>query len=111
MCLILFAYKVHPSYRLILAANRDEFYERSSLPADFWEDQQNMLAGRDLKEGGTWLGVTKEGKLAAVTNYRDPSAFKSNAPSRGKLVSRYLIGKQSAGGYLEEVSSQADKYN
>ncbi|HAR49344.1 hypothetical protein ER57_18225 [Smithella sp. SCADC] len=111
MCLILFAYKVHPSYRLILAANRDEFYERPSLPADFWEDQQNMLAGRDLKEGGTWLGVTKEGKLAAVTNYRDPSAFKSNAPSRGRLVSRYLIGKQSAGGYLEEVSSQADKYN
>jgi uncharacterized protein with NRDE domain len=111
MCLILFAYNVHPSYRLILAANRDEFYERPSLPADFWEDQQNVLAGRDLKEGGTWLGITKEGKFAAVTNYRDPSAFKSNAPSRGKLVSRYLIGKQSAGGYLEKVSSQADKYN
>jgi len=111
MCLILFAYKVHPSYRLILAANRDEFYERPSLPADFWEDQHNVLAGRDLKEGGTWLGITKEGKFAAVTNYRDPSAFKSNAPSRGKLVSRYLIGKQNAGGYLEDVSSQADKYN
>ena len=111
MCLILFAYNVHPSYRLILAANRDEFYERPSLPADFWEDQQNVLAGRDLKEGGTWLGINKEGKFAAVTNYRDPSAFKSNAPSRGKLVSRYLIGKQNAGGYLVDVSSQADKYN
>jgi len=111
MCLIVFAYNVHPSYRLILAANRDEFYERPSLPADFWKDQQNVLAGRDLKEGGTWLGITKKGKFAAVTNYRDPSAFKSNAPSRGKLVSRYLIGKQNAGGYLEDVSSQADKYN
>ncbi|PKN38768.1 MAG: hypothetical protein CVU62_00785 [Deltaproteobacteria bacterium HGW-Deltaproteobacteria-2] len=111
MCLILFAYKVHPSYRLILAANRDEFYERPSLPADFWEDQHNVLAGRDLKEGGTWLGITKEGKFAAITNYRDPSAFKSNAPSRGRLVSRYLIGKQNAAGYLEDVSSQADKYN
>jgi len=111
MCLILLAYHVHPSYRLILAANRDEFYERPSLPADFWEDQQNVLAGRDLKEGGAWLGITKEGKFAAVTNYRDPSAFKSNAPSRGKLVSHYLIGKQNAGGYLEDVSSQADKYN
>ena len=111
MCLIVFAYNVHPSYRLILAANRDEFYERPSLSADFWEDQKNVLAGRDLKESGTWLGITKEGKFAAVTNYRDPSAFKSNAPSRGKLVSRYLIGKQNAGGYLEDVSSQADKYN
>lgn len=111
MCLIVFAYNVHPSYRLILAANRDEFYERPSLPADFWEDQQNVLAGRDLKEGGTWLGITKDGKFAAVTNYRDPSALKSNAPSRGRLVSRYLIGKQNAGGYLVDVSSQADKYN
>jgi len=111
MCLILLAYNVHPSYRLILAANRDEFYERPSLPADFWEDQQHVLAGRDLKEGGTWLGITKKGKFSAITNYRDPSAFKSKASSRGKLVSRYLIGKQTAGKYLEDVSSQAEKYN
>jgi uncharacterized protein with NRDE domain len=111
MCLILLAYNVHPSYRLILAANRDEFYERPSAPADFWKNQQNVLAGRDLKAGGTWLGITKEGKFAAITNYRDPSAFKSNAPSRGRLVSRYLIGKQNAVKYLENISSQAGKYN
>ena len=111
MCLIIFAYNVHPSYRLILAANRDEFYERPSAPADFWEDKPQVLAGRDLKEGGTWLGVTKQGKFAAITNYRDPSAFKSNALSRGVLVSRYISGKQSSADYLEEITPQADKYN
>ena len=111
MCLIIFAYNVHPSYKLILAANRDEFYERPSSPADFWADQPQVLAGQDLKEGGTWLGVTKKGKFAAITNYRDPSAFKSNALSRGGLVSRYISGKQNPSHYLEKISSQADKYN
>jgi len=111
MCLIIFAYNVHPSYRLILAANRDEFYQRPSAPADFWEDRPHVLAGRDLKEGGTWLGVTKQGKFAAITNYRDPSAFKSHALSRGVLVSSYISGKQSSADYLEEITPQADKYN
>jgi uncharacterized protein with NRDE domain len=111
MCLIIFAYNVHPLYRLILAANRDEFYERPSAPADFWEDQPQVLAGRDLKEGGTWLGVTRQGKFAAITNYRDPSAFKSNALSRGLLVSSYICGKQSSADYLEGITPQADKYN
>jgi uncharacterized protein with NRDE domain len=111
MCLIAFAYNVHPSYRLILAANRDEFYERPSSPADFWPDQPRVLAGRDLKQGGTWLGVTRDGKFAAVTNYRDPSTLKSNAPSRGKLVSRYISGNQDADNYLKKISSQIDKYN
>ena len=107
MCLIVFAYNVHPSYRLILAANRDEFYERPSAPADFWEDQPQVLAGRDLKEGGTWLGVTKKGKFAAITNYRDPSSWKNDAPSRGRLVSRYISGKQNPSNYLEKISPQA----
>jgi uncharacterized protein with NRDE domain len=111
MCLIVFAYNVHPSYRLVLAANRDEFYERPSAPADFWEDQPQVLAGRDLKEGGTWLSVTPKGKFAAITNYRNPSTFKSDAPSRGKLVSRYISGKQNACNYLKKISLQADKYN
>ena len=111
MCLIVFAYNVHPSYRLILAANRDEFYERPSAPADFWEDQPHVLAGRDLKEGGTWLGVTKKGKFAAITNYRDPASWKNNAPSRGGLVSSYLCGNQSTGEYLDKISRQAQLYN
>lgn len=111
MCLIVVAYNVHPSYRLILAANRDEFYERPSVPADFWEDQPQVLAGRDLKEGGTWLGVTKKGKFAAITNYRDPSTFKSDAPSRGKLVSSYISRNQDPGDYLKKISSHTNKYN
>ena len=111
MCLIVFAYNVHPSYRLILAANRDEFYERPSSSADFWKDHPQVLAGRDLKNKGTWLGVTKEGKFAAVTNYRDPVTLKSNATSRGKIVSRYLAVNQKPDDYLKKNASQVDKYN
>lgn len=111
MCLIAFAYNVHPSYRLILAANRDEFYERPSSSADFWKNHQDVLAGRDLKNGGTWLGITRNGKFAAVTNYRDPSALKSDAPSRGKLVSNYLTGKQDAAAYLKRISGKTGRYN
>jgi uncharacterized protein with NRDE domain len=111
MCLIAFAYNVHPSYKLILVANRDEFYERPSSSADFWKDHPQVLAGRDLKNGGTWLGVTKDGKFAAVTNYRDPSTLKSGAPSRGNLVSDYLAGNKKTDNYLKKISSQIDKYN
>jgi uncharacterized protein with NRDE domain len=111
MCLITFAYNVHPSYRLILAANRDEFYERPSSPADFWKDHPHVLAGRDLKNRGTWLGITRDGNFAAVTNYRNPVTFKSNAPSRGKLVSRYLVGNQKPDNYLKKIASQPDRYN
>ena len=111
MCLIAFAYNVHPSYRLILAANRDEFYERPSSSADFWKDDLEVLAGRDLKNGGTWLGITKDGKFAVVTNYRNPSTLKSDAPSRGKLVSRYLNGNQNPDNYLGKIAPKVDKYN
>lgn len=111
MCLILFAYKVHPSYRLVLAANRDEFFDRPSAPADFWSKHPQVLAGVDLQEKGTWLGVTREGKFAAVTNYRDPASWKAEAPSRGKLVSRYLTGSVSAETYLKKITPRAPQYN
>ena len=111
MCLILFAYHVHPAYRLILAANRDEFYDRPSAPADFWNSHPQMLAGMDLKEKGTWLGVTREGKYAAITNYRDPASWKADAPSRGKLVSRYLTGSAGPEKYLRSIVKKADGYN
>ncbi|MEN6423355.1 MAG: NRDE family protein, partial [Smithella sp.] len=87
------------------------FYERPSSSADFWKDYPQVLAGRDLKNGGTWLGLTRDGKFAAVTNYRDPSSLKSDAPSRGKLVGRYLTGKKNADNYLKKISSQIDQYN
>jgi len=111
MCLILFAYKVHPAYPLILAANRDEFYERPSTPADFWSRHPQVLAGIDLKEKGTWLGVTKGGKFAAITNYRDPASWKEAAPSRGGLVSGYLTGSLPAETYLKRLSARAARYN
>jgi uncharacterized protein with NRDE domain len=111
MCLILFAYKTHPFFDLVLAANRDEFYDRPSSPAAFWEDRPDVLAGRDLKEGGTWLGVTKKGRLAALTNYRDPRSVRPDAPSRGWLVRNFLCGKESPNRYLRELSARADRYN
>ncbi len=111
MCFIVFAYQVHPSYRFIAAANRDEYYKRPSSPVAFWEDAPQVLAGRDLKEGGTWMGITREGKFAAITNFRDPSVLKTNAPSRGKLVSNFLTGSESAASYIDKISRQAQKYN
>lgn len=111
MCLLLFALHVRDDYPLIVAANRDEFYERPSAPVDFWEDAPDILAGRDLKEGGTWLGITRAGRIAALTNYRDPGSFRDTAPSRGALVSRYLQGNQSPEKYLGDLASHSDFYN
>jgi uncharacterized protein with NRDE domain len=111
MCLILFAYKYHPQYRLILLANRDDYYQRPSLPLDYWPDAPAILAGRDLQNNGTWLGITRTGRLAAVTNFRDPANFRSDAPSRGLLAKDYLTGTQSPRDYLEIISSKSANYN
>ena len=111
MCLILFAWKMHQNFPLVLAANRDEFYERPSAPAAFWEDAPDLLAGRDLREGGTWLGITRNGRLAAITNYRDPASLKIGAPSRGRLVSDYLRGREIPEVYLRRIAPDADRFN
>ncbi|MCX5841528.1 MAG: NRDE family protein [Deltaproteobacteria bacterium] len=111
MCLILLSYKMHPFYPLVLAANRYEFYYRPTLSAHFWEDRPDVLAGKDLKEGGTWLGVTKKGRMAALTNYRDPFSLKLNAPSRGWLIKDFLCGQEAPDLYLERLAGQADRYN
>ncbi|KPJ76729.1 MAG: hypothetical protein AMJ54_10635 [Deltaproteobacteria bacterium SG8_13] len=111
MCLILFAYDIHPQYRLLLAANRDEFYERPTLPLDVWEDRPDIFAGRDLKGGGTWLGISRSGRIAAVTNYRDPRRVLPQAPSRGFLVGDYLAGSEPAERYLSRIASEAHRYN
>jgi len=111
MCLILFSYKQHPVYPLVLLANRDEFYDRPTAPAAFRDDRPDVLAGRDLREGGTWLGITRRGRLAAVTNYRDPASVKLQAPSRGWLVRDYLCGHDDAEVYLKQLAGQADRYN
>ncbi|MBW1819114.1 MAG: NRDE family protein [Deltaproteobacteria bacterium] len=111
MCLILLAHKIHPSYRLILAANRDEFYDRPTAPAAFREDAPDVLAGRDQRAGGTWLGITRTGRLAAITNYRDPASIKDHAPSRGELVSNFLLGTDPPKIYLRRLDGKADEYN
>ena len=111
MCLSLFAHEIHPRYRLILAANRDEFYERPTRQLTAWDDQPGILAGRDLKGGGTWLGITRSGRLAAVTNYRDPGSILLEAPSRGFLVSDFLAGNEPAESYLSRIAAKADRYN
>ncbi len=90
MCLIAFALDVHPRYALVLVANRDEYRQRPTDPAGFWSDAPQVLAGRDQLAGGTWIGITTGGKLAAVTNYRDPRQQVVAARSRGQLVAGYL---------------------
>jgi uncharacterized protein with NRDE domain len=92
VCLIALAYKVHPKYPFIIAANRDEFSERPTEPAHFWSDAPHVLAGRDLRAGGTWLGITRTGRFAAVTNYRDLRRPMPQGPSRGALVRQALEG-------------------
>jgi uncharacterized protein with NRDE domain len=111
MCLILFAWEMHDTYPLILAANRDEFYARPAAPAAFWADAPDLLAGRDLKAGGTWFGITRSGRLAAITNYRDPALLKQEAPSRGHLVSDYLRSRESPEEYLQRLAPRASLYN
>jgi uncharacterized protein with NRDE domain len=111
MCLIIFAYQTHPRYKLILAANRDEYYRRPTAPASWWEEARFLLAGKDLEAGGTWMGITKKGKLAALTNYRGTEPHKKNAPSRGALVSQYLLSNISSQEYLEELQAKSAQYN
>ncbi len=111
MCLILFSYDHHPKYRLIVAANRDEFYDRPTTPLSFWDDYPEVLAGRDLEKKGTWMGVSKSGRFAALTNYRDPTSVKANARSRGELVSRFLTEDIPADLYMREVKRISDEFN
>lgn len=111
MCIILFAYNCHPQYRLVVAANRDEFYNRPTLPAAFWDDNPNILAGRDLRENGTWMGISTTGRFAALTNYRDPANIKPQAPSRGHLVQDYLNSDLAPKPYLDQLADGGGAYN
>jgi uncharacterized protein with NRDE domain len=111
MCLILFAYKVVPGCPLIVAANRDEWFSRPATPAAFWTDHPDILAGRDLQAGGTWLGISNRGRFAALTNFRNPNDRRLDAPSRGALVSSFLAGTMTAQGFMLDLSRDADAYN
>jgi uncharacterized protein with NRDE domain len=111
MCLILFAWHSHPDYPLVLAGNRDEFYARPTAPAGFWEDQPQILGGRDLEQGGTWLGIRRSGRFAAVTNYRDGRAMRRGTRSRGGLVSGFLTSPLAPVEYLQQVHQQRAAYD
>jgi uncharacterized protein with NRDE domain len=111
MCTLLLAWEAHPRYRLVLAANRDEFYQRPTAEADYWEDAPQLFAGRDLIHGGTWLGVTATGRIAALTNYREPHAARKDGPSRGRLVSDFLREETTAEAYFERLRSEALPYS
>ena len=95
----------------MVAANRDEWRERPAEPARWWSDHPELLAGRDLQAGGTWMGVTREGRFAAVTNFRDPSDKRSNARSRGGLVTEFLLGSDSPARFLSNLSARSHEYN
>jgi uncharacterized protein with NRDE domain len=111
MCLFFCAFELHPTFRLIIAANRDEFYDRPSQPAAFWPESAELLAGKDLQGGGTWFGITRSGRLAAITNYRDPRSHRDDAPSRGLLLTDYLLGSAAPAEYLEQVRRKGAAYN
>jgi len=111
MCLIFISIKQHPTYKLILAANRDEFYGRKTANAHFWEDHPHIVGGRDLEANGTWLAMTKSGKLSMLTNYRDVANLKTVAPSRGQLVSDYLIHPIAPDQYLKDLEPTGHQYN
>jgi uncharacterized protein with NRDE domain len=111
MCLIFLSFNNHPTYKLIIAGNRDEFYNRKTAAANFWEDQPTILAGRDLEAGGTWMGVTKTGNVSMLTNYRDPANINPIAPSRGQLVSDFLTARHPPEAYLRDLEIKGKTYN
>lgn len=114
MCLIVFDWRPDAvtGALLTVAANRDEFFVRASAPLDWWNDAPTVLAGRDLVGAGTWLGVSRDGRFAALTNHRDPQAFRADAPTRGTLVADYLTGAPRAPlEYLNDVAERGAAYN
>jgi uncharacterized protein with NRDE domain len=111
MCLILISYRHHAGFELIVAANRDESFGRETRPARFWPEAPAVLAGRDRAHGGTWLGITRHGRLAAITNVREPAPHDPAAPSRGALVADFLCGDQPAQAYAARVHETAAAFN
>ncbi|MFZ6749763.1 NRDE family protein [Undibacterium sp. Ren11W] len=118
MCLIVFAWKLIPATPLIAASNRDEYYDRPSTAAAAWEDSPQIFAGRDLRSGGTWMGLANieteqlsKRKFAAITNIRAPSETRAEAASRGELVANYLTGSLSARDYIDAIRPQSNAYN
>lgn len=111
MCLLVIAWASHARYPLIVAANRDEFHERPAAPLGLWREPPHILAGRDLRAGGTWLGVDRSRRFGVVTNFRDLQRPAEGAPSRGELIPRYLSRADGAGEFLAALEPDADRYS
>lgn len=110
MCLLVVAGRSHPRYRLVVAGNRDEFHERPSAPLGWWNDAPEVVAGRDLRAGGTWLGLARTGRFGVVTNFREAAGAPASAPSRGQLVPEFLRSRCSAAQYLDDLRAAARTY-
>lgn len=111
MCLLLFGLKTCKSFPFILAANRDEFYQRPTAAMDFWPENPSILAGRDLEHGGTWFGINTRGSFAALTNYRDLSTLKQKAPSRGDIIVEFMNFKGDIPDFLAQLKRKSSRYN
>ncbi len=111
MCLITFAWQAHTDYALVLAANRDEFFQRPAQSAQFWPDHPDIFGGRDLSAQGSWLALNQRGRFAALTNFRDPQNMDPQARSRGALVSNFLLCDLSAEAYAVDILARGDEFN
>lgn len=111
MCLVAFSWQPGSDLPLLLVGNRDEFHARPARPLRFWDDAPLLLAGRDEKEGGTWLGVTRQGRWATLTNYREPGGMQPGELSRGKLVADFLRGDFSPLEFAAQVAGEGERYN
>lgn len=110
MCLILIAYQSHPRYPLVVVANRDEFYQRPTREAAFWPEDSRLIAGKDLEAGGTWLGVHRHGRFAAITNHRSTTEPPTAVRSRGHLPVDFLCGDMDAGNYAKALLEHGGEY-
>ncbi|MGH8327376.1 MAG: NRDE family protein, partial [Steroidobacteraceae bacterium] len=110
MCLLVLAWKAHPRYRLVVAANRDEYHDRAAAPLSRWSGPPDILAGRDLRAGGTWLGLDRHRRFGVVTNFRELARAAAGAPTRGGLIPQYLGGAAPPGEYLAGLEGEAAGY-
>src|SRR6516225_3240425 len=114
MCLVLVAWHGNAQFPCVIAANRDELHSRPTTPAHWWGTQPDILAGQDLEAGGTWLGVTRAGRFAALTNYRDPEQRREGTLSRGNMVTSILTsgaGAEQTLEYLRDVGADYNGFN
>jgi len=111
MCLLVVAVDAHPDFRLVLAGHRDEFHARPSAALAWWDDSPQILAGRDLQAGGTWLGVDRRGRMSVVTNFRAPGSQREAAPSRGLLVPAFLASGLPAAAFTDQLARDASAYS